>query len=65
MAGGHMKRQRLRMHEFLVTRRALEREMAFMTLHMIMHSILILLDSRTDSADELTRLILLIGVWHV
>jgi hypothetical protein len=55
----------LRVEKLLLADLALEREMTFMLLQMIMHSILILLRSLANLTDVLTGSVLLVCICHV
>lgn len=52
------------MEKLLLTDVALERKMALMLLHMIVHSVLVLLHGTADSADEIAIGVFLIRVCH-
>jgi len=64
MARGHMNRQTLGLEKALLADCALERRLSLMTLHMIVHSVLILLYSITDAANKVPICVLLIRVRH-
>jgi hypothetical protein len=65
MLGRNMDGECLGVEKLLLTCRTCMREMPFVLLHMVVHSILVLFDLRTDSTDKLTRSILLIHVRHL
>ena len=64
MACGHMNRQTLGLEKALLTDRALKGRLSLVTLHVIVHCVLILLDRITRAANKVTVCILLIRVRH-
>jgi hypothetical protein len=59
-----MNGQTLRLEKALLTDSALKGRLALMTLHMIVHGVLILLYGLASAANKETLCILLIGVCH-
>ena len=64
MPRSHMNGQTLRLEKALLTDSALKGRLALMTLHMIVHGVLILLYGLASAANKETLCILLIGVCH-
>jgi hypothetical protein len=64
MPGGDVQSESLRVEELFLTRGALEREMALVFLHMVVHGVLLLLGDLTDWANEMTVRILLVFHRH-
>jgi hypothetical protein len=62
MSGGNVNGQSLGVEKLLLTGLALEREMTFVTLHMVVHRVLILLCGLADAAYKLSRGILLVRI---
>lgn len=60
----HMNRQTLRLEKALLTDSALKGRLALVTLHMVVHGILILLHSLAGAANKETLCVLLICVRH-
>ena len=65
MSGGNMDSQSLRMEKLLLTGWALKRKVTFMTLHRIMHSVLILFCYLTNRTDIFTGRVFFIRVGHL
>jgi hypothetical protein len=64
MSGGNMNDQSLGMKKLLLADLALERKMALVALHMIVHRVLILLCGLADATYKLSSGILLVGICH-
>ena len=64
MPRGHVNRQTLRLEKALLTDGALEGRLSLMTLHVVMHGVLIFLYGLTDTTHKETLCILLVGVCH-
>ena len=64
MPGGDVESKSLRVEKLFLTCWALEREMALVFLHMVVHGVLLLLGHLADGANEMTIRVLLVFHSH-